>query len=390
MGSSYFLKFLSYNVEGLPSKINNNEFLSHINKYDFVTLVETWMPDGETLNIPGFYSFSKGRPKHRKAKRFSAGISVLVKKSLRKGVKFFSSASSKFVWWKLENSLFNLKKDIYVCSVYIPPQNSKYSKDNGENCPYVEIQKDILKFKKLGDIILMGDFNARKGNLQDQTELNSVFTNLENTEGDFLVGHKFPNMRSMDTKTNKFGRSLVEILSANSLICLNGRTKGDPLGNFTCFTPKGNSAVDYIILNDDLFNDAVYFKVNPLSYLSGHCPISFALKSGSFCGYTNEDSFLKEKPNSFTWDVSSRQKFSKIAGSDDVVTSAMKIIHLHMNSLNQNTQSKVNIVVNSVTEIIKDMASRCFKRRQIKPKRQNKHLSVMNNQISGLTRPLRK
>ena len=29
-------------------------------------LVETWMPDGETLNIPGFYSFSKGRPKHRK------------------------------------------------------------------------------------------------------------------------------------------------------------------------------------------------------------------------------------------------------------------------------------------------------------------------------------
>ena len=106
--------------------------------------------------------------------------------------------------------------------------------------------------------------------------------------------------------------------------------------------------------------------------MSGHCPISFALKSGSFCRYTNEDSFLKEKPNSFIWDVSSRQKFSKTAGSDDVVTSAMKIINLHMNSLNQNTQSKVNLVVNSVTEIIKDMASRCCKRRKIKPKRQNK------------------
>ena len=299
MGSSFFLKFLSYNAEGLSGKINNNEFLSHINKYDFVTLVETWMPDGETLSIPGFYSFSKGRATHRKAKRFSVGISVLVKKSLRKGVKFFSSVSSKFVWWKLEISLFNLKKDIYGCSVYIPAQNSKYFKDNGENCPYVEIQWDILKFKKLGDIILMGDFNARKGNLQDQIELNSVFTNLENTEGDFLVGHKFPNMRSMDTKTNKSGRSLVEILSANGLICLSGRTKGDPSGNFTCFTPKGNSVVDYVILNDDLFNDVVYFKVNPLSYLSGHCPISFALKSGSFCTYTNEDSFLKEKPNSF-------------------------------------------------------------------------------------------
>ena len=59
---------------------------------------------------------------------------------------------------------------LYVCSVYIPPQNSKYSKDNGENCPYVEIQKDILKFKKLGNIILMGDFNARKANLQYQID----------------------------------------------------------------------------------------------------------------------------------------------------------------------------------------------------------------------------
>ena len=165
---------------------------------------------------------------------------------------------------------------------------------------------------------------------------------------------------------------MVEILSVNSLICLNGRTKGDPLGNFTCFTPKGISVVDYVILNDDLFNDVVYFKVNPLSYSSGHCPISFALKSASFCRYTNEDSFLKEKPNSFICDVSSKQKFSKIAGSDVVLTSIMKINNLHMNSLNQNTQSKVNLVVNSVTEIIKDMASRCFKRRNIKPKRQNK------------------
>ena len=201
--------------------------------------------------------------------------------------------------------------------------------------------------------------------MQDQIELNSDFTNLENTEGDFLVGHKFPNMRSMDTKTNKFGRSLVEILTANSLICLSGIAKEDPLGNFTCFTPKGNSVVDCVILNDDLFDDVVYFTVNPLSYLSGHCFISFALKSGSFCcRYTNEDSFLKEKPNSFILDVSSKQKFSKIAGSDDIVTSAMKIINLHINSLNQNTQSKLNLGVNSVTKIIKDMASRCFKRRQ--------------------------
>ena len=127
-------------------------------------------------------------------------------------------------------------------------------------------------------------------------------------------------MRSMDTKTNKFGRSLVEILSSNSLICLSGRTNGDPLGNFTCFIPKGNCVVDYVILNDDLYLMMFfYFKVNSLSYLSGHCPVSMALKSGCFCRYTNEDSFFKEKPDSFIWDVSSKYKFSKIAGSDEVM-----------------------------------------------------------------------
>ena len=96
-----------------------------------------------------------------------------------------------------------------------------------------------MKFKKLCDIILMGDFNARKGNLQDQFELNSVFANLGNTDRDLL-------------KTNKFGRSLAEILSSNGLICLNGRTKGDPSGNFTYFTPKVNS-VHYIFIISQLW-----------------------------------------------------------------------------------------------------------------------------------------
>ena len=66
MTLKYFLKFQSYNIEGLSDKLRNQDLLSEISKYHFVTLVETWLPGGFNINIPGFYSFTKGRTKHKK------------------------------------------------------------------------------------------------------------------------------------------------------------------------------------------------------------------------------------------------------------------------------------------------------------------------------------
>ena len=55
-----FLKFLSYNIEGVSSKLRNEKLLSEIMKYDFISLVETWLPDGSNLSIPGFFHSQKG------------------------------------------------------------------------------------------------------------------------------------------------------------------------------------------------------------------------------------------------------------------------------------------------------------------------------------------
>ena len=119
MTLKYFLKFGSHNIEGLSNKLSNQDLLSEISKYDFVTLVETWLPDEFNINIPGFYFFTKRRTKHKKAKRHSGGIIVLVRKEIKQGVKFFSSSSTRFVWCKLDRQFFNLDQDIYACSTYI-------------------------------------------------------------------------------------------------------------------------------------------------------------------------------------------------------------------------------------------------------------------------------
>ena len=171
MTSQCYLKFQSFNVEGLVNKIKDHDFLDSIKQYDFITLVETWVSGKISVDIEGYYCFNKSRKKAKKAKRYSGGISVLVKKSLRKGVKLFSSKSNRFVWWKLDKHFFNLDEDIFVCSVYIPPANSKYF-GQSEIDPHDELESDFIHYGKLEKIMLMGDFSSRKGQLDDTPEFN--------------------------------------------------------------------------------------------------------------------------------------------------------------------------------------------------------------------------
>ena len=114
------LKFCSFNIEGLGEKLEEEKFLEIIQNFDFITLVQTWKPEYEEISIDNFHSYSKCCSKHKRAKRHSGGITVLIRNDIRKGVKFFSSKSDRLVWCKLERSLSNLEEDIYVCSVYIP------------------------------------------------------------------------------------------------------------------------------------------------------------------------------------------------------------------------------------------------------------------------------
>ena len=81
------------------------------------------------INFERFYSFSTFRKKHRQAKRFSGGITILIKKEWRKGVKITDDKNESYIWWKMSKGFFNFSNDIYVCSIYIPPSNSSREKN---------------------------------------------------------------------------------------------------------------------------------------------------------------------------------------------------------------------------------------------------------------------
>jgi hypothetical protein len=52
---------------------------------------------------------------------------------------------------------------LYVCGTYIPLKKSKYF----ENEIFEELENDIILFSSRGNILLLGDLNARTSKLED-------------------------------------------------------------------------------------------------------------------------------------------------------------------------------------------------------------------------------
>ena len=75
---------------------------------------------------------------------------------------------------KLDKSIFNFKRNIYRCFVYIKPFQSK---DLSETI-FSELQSDITVYSSLGDILISGDFNARAGGLADFIQNDSIHDNF--------------------------------------------------------------------------------------------------------------------------------------------------------------------------------------------------------------------
>ena len=99
-------------------KLQDREFTQVIQSYDFITLVETWLPTKSKISIEGFYSFSKSGKKNKRARRYSGGISILVKQNLKRGVKIIDEKYEGFLWVKLCKDFFHFPQDIFVLFTY--------------------------------------------------------------------------------------------------------------------------------------------------------------------------------------------------------------------------------------------------------------------------------
>ena len=137
--------------------------------------------------------------------------------------------------------MFNTNENVIFGIVYIPPENTSYTSDEA----FVEIENE---FQMLKLMCLVGDFNARMGNLSDFIDSNDLddyfFNNIidlkEPTDIHILDELCIPRKRnSPDSVVNNYSRKLIDIFKNNNVFIYNGSVGKDqneiPISRNLCF-----------------------------------------------------------------------------------------------------------------------------------------------------------
>ena len=226
---------------------------------------------------------------------------------------------------QIKRRFFGLINDIFICFAYCTPANSSVL--NSDYMPadiYEDLTNKLAQCLPKGDIILLGDMNARSQTLPD------YIVNDDNEhipvpppdlyEADMEIRTRF----NMDTGTNSYGAKFLTLCKSLPLRILNGRFLGDLLGNYTCITPRGASAVDYAAVSPILLKQIRYFLVSdPCLHLSDHTPIELCLSVRTSYQFSNNNCNVDvlPKPDKIEWDKNLAQKYKFILQSPDCTES---------------------------------------------------------------------
>ena len=158
-----------WNIHGLFVKINklkickleDEEFIKKLHNLDIPCLheIQCGQDDTQGLSVEDYNLY----PFHReisKNNRHFGGSLILIKKTIKKGVKFIKDFKGDIIWLKMDKNFFGLKNNILVCFTYAPPINSPYLTDNDLDMIDI-VEKDISLYKNGENILIAGDFNAK-------------------------------------------------------------------------------------------------------------------------------------------------------------------------------------------------------------------------------------
>jgi len=146
---------------------------------------------------------------------------------------------------KSENLLWieiGLESKWFVAIVYIP-------RDSGDqnDQTLAELQRDILVFGSKGRAIVMGDFNARVG------ELPNIVSNPFLNKNELVI-----KRQSRDKTVSRQGKELMTTLNAVGLGLVNGSYE---IADYTSIQHSGNSVIDSIWIEGRILSRGLKTKV---------------------------------------------------------------------------------------------------------------------------------
>ena len=332
--SAHTLSIVSWNVSGdLNNKIEQDHFTNFVKRHDIVFLSETWSNSLQesNLRVTDYNALFKHRRRKKKAKRDSGGIACFYKKSLSSGITLHDWDFEDGICLKLDKVFFTLENDVFVLSPYIRPQSS--SRQDAETGPsHFDILEDkICELKQKGNIVVLGDLNARSGDLDD------IDTHLihPQSQRDYLCASHIPHcceelthspitphlLQSLghsvhrtnsDHTVNEYGRKLVDLCCSCSMVILNGRVGRDrDHGQMTFHNHRGQSAIDYALSDSAILPYCTNFEVKDINIIySDHSPIVLTIE---FAGFDNDINGTHTQVNVpiYRWNPSKRDDLLK-------------------------------------------------------------------------------
>ena len=323
------LSFVNLNVYGsLEEKLKNCDFKNLINNHDFISLSECWINKKSSINLEGYEKIVKCRKRLKKARRDSGGIAVYYRKNLSSGVKEINWDFEDGVIFKLCKDFFNLQNDIYVLIPYMRPVNSsRCNVDTGIDI-FDILSNKLAELTDLGDIILMGDFNARTGTLPDYAEFEDKddhhsnynipvipFTNNKIFKDDIVAAGLTLQRKNTDKSTNEYGTKLLNLCKMANILILNGRSPGDVEGNLTSCNHRGSSTIDYIGVSKNIIAYDIQFNIGSFNEHTDHAPLFFKLQNLNCCFCSNKTNNVQCKPK---WQNINEDKYVSEMNSKDV------------------------------------------------------------------------
>ena len=378
------LRLGTWNIQGLKGSTSDELFNKFLHKNDIIILTETWAEEGLAISEKEFYNFHSIRKRHARAKRSSGGISILIRRALRTtvgnkiAIKIIKE-SSNIVWIQICKEAFGIPVDIFIGAVYLPPQNSTINQKSDSD-PFQAIESDVIQFKNKGEVILLGDFNARTACLKDFTneDINNFVhgcVDSDNLSVIEMMGREGRN--NLDSTINTYGRHLIDLCKGADLRILNGRTVGDLKGAYTSFQYNGSSVVDYCIASEQLLPVIQSLTVSSPNHISDHAFIETSLSVNKFqsCDPISDNS--TNIAQQFKWNLGSKDDYQKIMES----SAFQKRIQSFLSADNE---TDINSCTSDLRDIMIDAAKLSLKRKVRRRTGQRKDKLGFDNQCRTL------
>ena len=219
-------------------------------KHDILLLTETHQsPERGLPRVEGYQWESAYRKSMRQSTtRGSGGIAMLLRRGMQGRVQVVArDPEARYMWIRLQLSEARV---IYIALCYFPPRGSRYStlgeEDTGSSegeeeetipavgdSPYSALSEDIIHYSTQGEVLLMGDFNARTQSRQceiyDMEDPEMMLAmEVEDTGAIQLSADTGPD-------STRYGHHLLELGTRHHLVIYNGMPQWPDSGALTCF-----------------------------------------------------------------------------------------------------------------------------------------------------------